>query len=228
MRPLGGAGLGDGRRAAAVGTGLAVEGLACAAGIRTLFEGIGFVLGPGQWIRLGGPNGCGKSTLLRALAGLGRPTAGTIRWRGEPVGDARQRWHAAFTYQGHLAGCKDSLDAAENLRWQLALDGEPAAPPRLRELLARVGLERQARIDYRRLSAGQRRRLGLARLVASRRPLWLLDEPTTALDAAGQALFGEILEAHLQAGGLAICATHLELPVAIPAIRLELGGRPAA
>ncbi len=207
---------------------LEVEDLACAAGIRTLFQGIGFSLGPGQWIQLGGPNGCGKSTLLRALAGLVRPLAGSIRWRGEPVSQARERWHAAIAFQGHLPGCKDTLGAAENLRWQLLLDGEPAGPARLGELLAQVGLERQARLAYQRLSAGQRRRLGLARLVASRRPLWLLDEPTTALDAAGQALFGEILDRHLGDGGLAICATHLELPVRSPAIRLELGGRPRA
>lgn len=208
---------------AADGDRLEVEGLACAAGIRNLFEGIGFTLEPGQWIRLGGPNGCGKSTLLRALAGLGRPTAGTVRWRGTPTSQARGQWHAAMAYQGHLPGCKDSLGAAENLRWQLALDGEPASPGRLRELLGRVGLERQARLAYQRLSAGQRRRLGLARLVAIERPVWLLDEPTTALDAAGQALFGEILDAHLRGGGLAICATHLDLPVASAAIRLELG-----
>ena len=203
---------------------LEVEALACAAGVRTLFEGIGFTLGPGQWIRLGGPNGCGKSTLLRALAGLGRPVAGSIRWRGTATSAAREAWHAAIAYQGHLPGCKDNLGAAENLRWQLALDGEPATPARLRELLRRVGLERQARLDYQRLSAGQRRRLGLARLVGIRRPLWLLDEPTTALDADGQALFGEILDAHLRGGGLAICATHLDLPVASAPIRLELGG----
>jgi heme exporter protein A len=208
------------------GDRLDVEGLACAAGVRTLFEGIGFSLGPGQWIQLGGPNGCGKSTLLRALAGLVRPLAGSIRWRGEPVARSRERWHAAIAYQGHLPGFKDTLGTGENLRWQLALDGEPAEPARLRELLSGVGLERQARLAYQRLSAGQRRRLGLARLVASRRPLWLLDEPTTALDASGQALFGEILDRHLAGGGLAICATHLELPVRSPAIRLDLGGGP--
>jgi len=203
---------------------LEVEGLACAAGVRTLFDGVGFRLGPGQWIRLGGPNGCGKSTLLRALAGLGRPIAGSIRWRGAATAASRDAWHAAIAYQGHLPGCKDNLGAADNLRWQLALDGEPATPARLRELLGRVGLERQARLDYQRLSAGQRRRLGLARLLGIHRPLWLLDEPTTALDASGQALFGQILGAHLGGGGLAICATHLDLPVAIEPIRLELGG----
>lgn len=203
---------------------LEVEDLACAAGIRTLFDGIAFTLGPGQWIRLGGPNGCGKSTLLRALAGLGRPLAGSIRWRGAETSASRDAWHAAIAYQGHLPGCKDNLDATENLRWQLALDGEPATPARLRELLGRVGLERQARLSYQRLSAGQRRRLGLARLVAIHRPLWLLDEPTTALDAAGQALFGEILDTHLREGGIAICATHLDLPVTNAPIRLELGG----
>ncbi|MFA7503470.1 MAG: heme ABC exporter ATP-binding protein CcmA [Burkholderiaceae bacterium] len=215
--------------AAAVGEDrLEVEDLACAAGIRILFDGVGFTLGPGQWIRLRGPNGCGKSTLLRALAGLGRPVGGTVRWRGAPTSDTREQWHAAFAYQGHLPACKDGLSAAENLHWQLALDGEASSPARLRELLGRVGIERQARLAYQRLSAGQRRRLGLARLVALHRPLWLLDEPTTALDADGQALFGELLDAHLAAGGLAICATHLDLPVGAAAIPLELGGRRGA
>src|SRR5690606_35129644 len=144
------------------------------------------------------------------------PLAGSVRWRGVPVAQAREDWHAAIAYQGHLSGCKERLAADENLHWQLALDGEPAIPARPGEPLDRVGLRRQAKLAYQRLSAGQRRRLGLARLVASRRPVWLLDEPTTALDADGQALFGEILDAHLRGGGLAICATHLELPAAVP------------
>lgn len=203
---------------------LEVDELACAAGIRTLFEQVSFALEAGQWLRLTGPNGCGKSTLLRALAGLGRPIAGTVRWSGALTSDDAESWHGAIAYQGHLPGCKDTLSASENLHWQLVLDGEAATPQRLRELLGRVGLQRQARLPYQRLSAGQRRRLGLARLAASRRPLWLLDEPTTALDADGQALFGELLDAHLRAGGLAICATHLGLPVASPAQALELGG----
>lgn len=205
-----------------------VSGLVKRFGDRTVLDGVDLRIERGEFVALLGRSGSGKSTLLRALAGLVRPVAGSISWRGEPVAASRERWHASIAYQGHLPGWKDTLGAAENLRWQLLLDGEPAEPARLRDLLARVGLERQARLAYQRLSAGQRRRLGLARLVASGRPLWLLDEPTTALDAAGQALFGEILDRHLDRGGLAICATHLELPVRSPAIRLELGARTKA
>lgn len=202
---------------------LEVSGLACAAGLRTLFSEIAFRLEPGQWIRLSGPNGCGKSTLLRALAGLVRPVGGSIRWSGVETTTDREAWHAAIVYQGHLPACKDGLTARENLYWQLVLDGEDTTAARVGELLAKTGLARQARLAYQRLSAGQRRRLGLARLVASRRPLWLLDEPTTALDAAGETLFGAILDDHLARGGLAICATHLALPVTSAPLRVELG-----
>ena len=203
--------------------GLELSGLACAAGYRTLFSGVAFSVRPGGWLMLAGPNGTGKSTLLRAIAGLIRPVSGEVRWLGAPRDGASDAWREAMLYQGHANGWKDLFSARENLASQLELDGERASADRLGELLERVGLARQARLPFGRLSAGQRRRLSLARIAASRRPLWLLDEPTTALDSAGQALFGALLDEHLARGGCAVVATHLGLPCATEPSVLQLG-----
>lgn len=194
---------------------LVVRGLSCAAGVRTLFEGVGFDVGPGRCVVLTGPNGVGKSTLLRAVAGLVTPAAGEIRWRGQPRRRHDPAWHASIVYQGHLNAWKDVLTVDENIASITRLDGNND-PSAIATALDRVGLSRQRRLAFMRLSAGQRRRLGLARLVLSRRPLWLLDEPTTALDNDGQALFGSLLDAHLAAGGCAVVATHLALSLDRP------------
>ena len=129
--------------------------------------------------------------------------------------------------KGHAFGWKDQLTASENLAMQATLDlgtGHPAAgASSVASALEQVGLARQRRLAFARLSAGQRRRLGLARLVMVRRPLWLLDEPTTALDTDGQLLFAGLLDAYLTQGGCAVIATHLEFPTATPAVHLRLG-----
>lgn len=202
---------------------LAARQLACTVGLRPLFGGLDFDLRSGEWLRLAGPNGCGKSTLLRAIGGLIRPTGGEVLWRGEPRRAGSPSWLADLLYQGHLSGWKDSLSPTENLQLQLALDrGRPAASAEIAGHLSRAGLSRQARLPFQRLSAGQRHRLSLARLAASQQALWLLDEPTTALDAEGQRLFGELLDAHLARGGCALVATHLPIDCEAAAHQIDL------
>ncbi len=199
------------------------SGLSCTAGHRTLFRELDLAVGSGQWVMLTGPNGSGKTTLLRAIAGLSPFAAGTIGWRGEAPHDIGGRWRAQFLYQGHHAGWKDLFTAAENLDWQLRLDqSDGVSRAGVDGALDRVGLRRQAALPFMRLSAGQRRRLALARLVCARRALWLLDEPTTALDTAGQQLLGDLLDEHLNAGGCALIATHQPLPCRREPLRLDL------
>ncbi len=203
--------------------GLEVRALACAAGYRTLFDGLDLRVPRARWMMLVGPNGSGKSTLLRAIAGLARPVAGEILWCGAVRRPDSAQWRADCLYQGHASGWKDNLEARENLVLQAALDGLGHDPARIDAQLARVGLERQAQLPFVRLSAGQRRRLSLARLALSMRPLWLLDEPGTALDAAGLRTLGSLLDEHLARGGLALVATHQQLPCAQPPLVLDLG-----
>lgn len=203
--------------------GLETRALACAAGYRTLFAGLDLRVPRSRWMMLVGPNGSGKSTLLRAIAGLARPVSGEVRWRGAPRRAEAPEWRTDCLYQGHAAGWKDSLEVRENLALQAALDGLAPDARELDAMLARVGLERQALLPFGRLSAGQRRRLSLARLSMSTRPLWLLDEPGTALDANGLRTLASLLDVHLQQGGLALVATHQPLPCASPPLMLNLG-----
>lgn len=208
---------------------LQADALACTVGHRTLFAGLDFALDTGQWLMLTGPNGSGKSTLLRLLAGLATPAAGEVRWAGRPRRAADPAWHAMVLYQGHATGFKEQFTASENLAMQAALDLADPGAGRLADAvvaaLERVGLTRQRNLPFARLSAGQRRRLGLARLALAGRPLWLLDEPTTALDADGQRLFAGLLDDYLAAGGCAVVATHLAFPTARAPLPLRLGAR---
>ncbi|HMN83268.1 MAG TPA: cytochrome c biogenesis heme-transporting ATPase CcmA [Burkholderiaceae bacterium] len=204
---------------------LRVEKLACAAGNRLLFEEAAFELAAGRWLMLTGPNGSGKTTLLRAIAGLVRPQAGSVSWHGRPVSLRTPEWHARLLYQGHLPAFKNELTVAENLALQASLDHPGAAPDAaaLERLIGGAGLSAQRDLLFARLSAGQRRRVALARLAASDRPLWLLDEPTTALDHDGQKLLGTLLSGHLQHGGVALVATHQPLTGLPPPVPLDIG-----
>jgi heme exporter protein A len=185
---------------------LVAEGLTAFRGERLVFAGLGFALAPGGALLLLGPNGSGKSTLLRLLAGLGRVAAGRLLWGGEdaladPVAHA-----ARVAYVGHHDAVKPGLTAAENLRFW----GGAGAVRRALEVVALVGL---ADLPARMLSAGQQRRLALARLALSRAPVWLLDEPTVGLDAGSVQRFGALLAGHRAEGGMVVAATHLELPL---------------
>jgi heme exporter protein A len=190
--------------------------LRCVRGPVTLFRDLSFAVASGEWIALRGANGSGKTTLLRCIAGLTQPESGDVLWEGEPVARDAARFRAALCYGGHLPGIKDDLTADENLAALLALRGDAVDAEARRAALSRVGLEKRRHLPARRLSAGQRRRIGLARLVLARAPLWALDEPLTALDDEGQRLFAELLADHVAAGGMALVATHhrLDTPAA--------------
>jgi heme exporter protein A len=189
---------------------LLLTNLSCGAGHRTLFEGLDLDLRAGQWAVLRGHNGSGKSTLLRCVAGLSRALSGSIKL------------HGGVLYQSHYSGWKESFTATENLAWQAQIEGD-AQPKYIASTLERVGVKDQADLKFARLSAGQKRRVSLARLLLSPSPIWLLDEPTTALDQQGQALFAEILVEHIARGGVALIATHLAIPDLAPHFVVDLG-----
>jgi heme exporter protein A len=188
------------------------RGLTVARGERVLFRDLGFELAPGGALLLRGPNGAGKSTLLLTLAGIVRAEAGTIE------GFERGQLHLL----GYQSGIKARLTVAENLGFWRALNG-PGGPD-VAAALDRVGIAPLAGLEAGYLSSGQLRRLALARLLVSPRRIWLLDEPSAALDAAGETLLAELVDEHLSVGGIAIVATHHALGIAAPTQTITLGG----
>jgi len=190
---------------------LEARGLGCRRGDAMLFSGLDFALHEGQALLVRGANGSGKTSLLRILAGLASAEAGDVAWRGAIQKPPRPALRADTVYLGHQAPLKDDLSVLENLDFALRLDGCAAPSDALFAALDEVGLLARRKLPARQLSQGQRRRIGLARLKLNRRKLWLLDEPLTALDAAGAALFSQRLDAHLAAGGLAVVTTHQDL-----------------
>jgi heme exporter protein A len=188
--------------------GLSARGLGLTRGSRSLFEDLSFRLQAGEMLRLTGANGSGKSSLLRALLGLVPLREGDLELAGRPV-TPRALCREAL-YQGHAPASKPEFTALENLAIAAELDGAATALPALIAALDRVGLSRHRTIEARRLSQGQRQRLQLARFaLAGPRRLWLMDEPSAALDAEGAELLEALLSAHLASGGAAIVATHL-------------------
>ena len=190
--------------------------LTCERGGREVFRDVSFSLDAGRTLALVGPNGAGKSSLLRLIAGLVRPLAGTLTLEG---GDEDLSVGEQAHYLGHLDALKPALTVAENLDfWIAALGGDSGLSRD--DALDRVALGKLAELPAQYLSAGQRRRLALARLLVVHRPLWLLDEPTTALDVASQGRLFELIAAHLAAGGLVVAATHQPLALAYDELRL--------
>ena len=195
---------------------LSATGLGCIRGSRRVFEDINLELPGGEALALVGPNGSGKSSLLRLVAGLLRPSAGRIDLAGgAPESTIAEQVH----YLGHLDALKPSLTVAENLGFWLRYLGGDA--PALPGSLTALGLGGLSDLPAAYLSAGQRRRLSLARLIAVPRPVWLLDEPSSALDAAGQERLAALMRDHLAGGGLIVVATHG--PLGIDAKELKLG-----
>ena len=194
------------------GATFAAQALACVRGERLVFSDLDFQVSSGEALILRGPNGSGKSTLLRLVAGYLSPSAGQLSWDGAPVAVDPDGHRRRLHYVGHLDAVKAPLTVAENLAfWAGQGGGGDDLEDRLRQALERLGLGRLAEVPGRFLSAGQKRRLNLARLAASPARLWLLDEPTVSLDANGAGVLAEMVVEHLGAGGLAMIATHIDL-----------------
>jgi len=193
--------------------------LDCVRGERPVFAGLGFALRPGEALVLVGPNGSGKSSLLRCMAGLLRPAGGELSWDGVAVDEDPEAHRGRLHYVGHQDAVKAPLSVEENLYFWAGLRGTPAAGAArvdAARALAGFGIAHLARLPARLLSAGQRRRLALARLLAAPAPLWLLDEPAAALDDTALGLFEAAAAAHRADGGAVVLSAHagFRLPAA--------------
>jgi len=194
---------------------LSGRGVRCVRGGREVFSGLDFAASAGEALAVTGRNGSGKTSLLRLIAGLLRPEGGAIELEGG-AGELTLPEQAHFL--GHRDALKPALSVAENLAfWQEFLGGETFD---IAGSIAAVGLDHATHLPAAFLSAGQRRRLSIARLLAARRPIWLLDEPTNALDTSGQAMFAALMGNHLARGGLIVAATHASLGIAARELRI--------
>jgi heme exporter protein A len=174
-------------------------------------------------IELRGANGSGKTSLLRILCGLAEPAEGEVRWQGKSIRSLGEEYSGSVAYLAHQNGVKDELTALENLRIACGVAGNALRPSEAQAILEQVGLSRQQNLPARSLSAGQRRRVALARLLTSKARLWILDEVLTSLDNTAIKLSRRFIGEHLSNGGLAIIATHQELALAADRVqRIEL------
>jgi heme exporter protein A len=190
---------------------LTARDLACLRGDRAVFAGLSLALAPGEALLLTGANGAGKSTLLRILAGLLPPAEGLVAWGGEDIAADPGAHARRLRYVSHQDALKPALSVTENLSFFAALHGGQVGPA-----LDALALGPLAELPARVLSSGQKRRLALARLALAPAPLWLLDEPTTGLDAASVERLRPLLAAHRAGGGMVVAATHIPLPLDAP------------
>ena len=186
--------------------------LTCVRGDLQLFAGVDFLLEPGGALHVAGTNGSGKTSLLRMLASLSAPAAGEVRWNGKDIRKLREEFCSKLVYLGHANGVKDDLLAWENLVVATTLAGNPVDRDEAYDALDQLGLARAADLPTRSLSQGQRKRVALARLRFSMHaPLWILDEPFTALDVSAVAALCGTMDEHLAGGGMVIFTTHQEV-----------------
>jgi heme exporter protein A len=201
--------------------GLSVEKVHVWRGDRHVLKGVSLTLRPRELLHISGPNGTGKTTLLRVVCGLLRPEQGVVSWFGQSISAVRLEYQAALAYASHEPALKGDLTALENLRFAVGLKRRVAAAD-LRASLERTGVGACADLPARVLSAGKRRRVAMARVLAMSASLWLLDEPFTNLDAAGTALTLSLLQSHVERGGSALVVAHHDLKVDVNMRRLEL------
>jgi heme exporter protein A len=190
-------------------------------GDRHVLQGVSAHVLPRELLHISGPNGTGKTTLLRVVSGLLRPEQGSVAWRGQSIMTCRTEYQAALAYASHEPALKSDLTAIENLRFAVGLKRRITAQE-LHIALDRTGVGACADLPARVLSAGQRRRVAMARVLAMCASVWLLDEPYTNLDTPGTALMSGLLQAHVDAGGLALVVAHHELKLPCNIRRLEL------
>ena len=203
-------------------SGIIAKGLSCERGGRRVFEGVDFAVAPGAALLLHGPNGSGKTSLLRMIAGFLDPPEGRLTWNGLPFDEADDEadgGSARIAYVGHLDAVKRSLSVTENVEFWACLQDADTDP---RAALDSLAIGHLAALPARFLSAGQRRRLGLARLAVAPKPLWLLDEPTVTLDTASITMVEALIARHRDGGGMVVVASHLSLDLPGAAV-LDLG-----
>ncbi|MCH8250523.1 MAG: cytochrome c biogenesis heme-transporting ATPase CcmA [Proteobacteria bacterium] len=199
---------------------LSATNLTLIRGERCLFQELDFALNPGELLLLKGQNGSGKTSLLRAIAGMLSLESGEIFWNEAPVLQQRQEFHGALVWLAHKTGLKGDLTLVENLRFEASL--RPQSDNDLAVVCERVGISRLKRLPLRSLSAGQQRRVALARLVLADVPLWLLDEPFTSLDRDGRHLVTQLVEEHLTSGGMCVMAAHQDVEINATVHRVSL------
>lgn len=202
---------------------LEVINLTCVRGTRLLVRNLNFTATASELIELRGPNGSGKTSLLRILCGLSSPAAGEVRWNGENIRSLGEEYFGMVAYLAHQNAVKDELSAIENLRISTGVAGNSLNKAQAQEVLERIGLKDRQHLPARVLSAGQRRRLALARLLTSKATLWILDEVLTSLDDAAVRLSREFMSDHIKNGGMAIVATHQDLNLSVERVqRIQL------
>jgi heme exporter protein A len=204
-----------------VENGLGVEKVHVWRGDRHVLKGVSMLAAPGDLVHVSGPNGTGKTTLLRVITGLLSPEQGRVTWCAKDIGRFSTEYLQRLAYVSHEPALKGDLTALENLKFSVGLKRRVSAEE-LGEHLSRVGVAPCAHLPARVLSAGQRRRVAMARVLAMQASLWLLDEPFTNLDAQGSKLVSELLETHVRDGGVAVVVAHHDLQIERPLRRLEL------
>jgi heme exporter protein A len=192
---------------------LSAHGLTCVRGERALFSGLDLAIGAGEWLHVRGENGVGKTSLLRLLAGLAQAESGEILWDGQSAKQAGEEYRRNLLFLGHHGALKEELTALENLQFAAALDGAHLSESEALVALHRFGLKGRAELPVRFLSAGQKRRVLLARLVTRHATLWVLDEPFTSLDVNGVDMLAALIGEHLQGGGMAVLTSHQTMPI---------------